>query len=161
VGDITSYRDLIVWQKAIDLVDLVYDITEGFPRSELFGLVQQMRKAAVSVPSNIAEGSRHRTAGYISRVIISLGEHAGLETQAIISERRRYISPQKMKEFNDLSTRVGQLAHALLWSLEAKREADRARKREARRATHESRSNPDSRIPNPDARASEEERIRP
>jgi len=138
---ITSYRDLLAWQKAIDLVDLVYDLTAAFPRSELFGLVQQMRKAAVSIPSNIAEGSRHRTAGYICRVIISLGEHAELETQAIISERRRYIAPKRMIEFNELSTRVGQLAHGLLRSLETKREIERARKR------HESRSpNPESRF---------------
>ena len=129
MSDITSYRDLLAWQKAIDLVDLVYEITDSFPRSELFGLVQQMRKAAVSIPSNIAEGSRHRTAGYISRVIISLGEHAELETQAIISERRRYIAPKKVREFVDLATRVGQLTHGLLRSLETKREAERLRRR--------------------------------
>ena len=103
----------------MDLADLVYRITEGFPRSEMFGLVAQMRKAAVSIPSNIAEGSRHRTPGYISRLIISLGEHAELETQALISERRQYLNPSEMTEFNRLSTQVGQLAHGLLRSLEA------------------------------------------
>ncbi len=152
MGDITGYRDLLVWQKAIDLVDLVYDITERFPKSELFGLVQQMRKAAVSIPSNVAEGSRHRTAGYINRVRISLGEHAELETQRIISERRRYISREKMKEFNDLSTRVGQLAHGLLRSLESKRETERARKRAARRTKPESRIPIESRLTNPESR---------
>ena len=60
---ILSYRDLIVWQKAVDLADLTYRITDKFPRSELFGLTAQMRKASVSVPSNIAEGTRHRTPG--------------------------------------------------------------------------------------------------
>jgi hypothetical protein len=94
-------------------------------------------------------------------VTISLGEHAELETQAVISERRRYLDKEKMRKIDALSTRVGQLAHGLLRSLEEKREADRARKREARRANPDSRSNPDSRIPNPDARASEEARIRP
>lgn len=59
---ITSYRDLIVWQKAMELANLVYEMTENFPLREQFGLTFQMRKAAVSVPSNIAEGTRHRVA---------------------------------------------------------------------------------------------------
>jgi four helix bundle protein len=139
--EITSYRDLLAWQLAIDLVDLVYEITNAFPASERFGLVQQMRRAAVSVPSNIAEGSRHRTAGYINRVVISLGEHAELETQAIISERRRYIAPKRMSEFNDLSTRVGQVAHGLLRSLEARLESERSAGRR-----------PESPVPNPESR---------
>ena len=132
MSSITSYRDLVAWQRAMDLTDLVYSVTERFPRSELFGLVAQMRKAAVSIPSNIAEGSRHRTPGYISRIIIALGEHAELETQALISERRRYIEPADMTEFHELSVRVGELTHGLLRSLEA------------RVAT-----NPESRTPNP------------
>ena len=70
-GDIISYRDLEVWQQAMDLADLVYDITERFPTRERYGLALQMRKAAVSIPSNIAEGTRHRTPGYLSRVIIA------------------------------------------------------------------------------------------
>src|SRR5919197_2767787 len=93
---ILSYHDPVLWQKATDLTDLVYRITEKFPRTELFGLALQMRKAAVSVPSNIAEGTRHRTPGYISRLIIALGEHAELETQAIIANRRGYIDRKEM-----------------------------------------------------------------
>jgi four helix bundle protein len=120
MSTITSYRDLLAWQRAMDLADLVYCVTEKFPRSERFGLVAQMRKAAVSIPSNIAEGSRHRTPGYISRIIIALGEHAELETQALISERRKHISPSYMDDFNKLSTQVGELAHGLLRSLEAR-----------------------------------------
>src|SRR4051812_39196889 len=117
MSKITSYRDLEAWQAAMDLADLVYRITDKFPESERFGLVFQMRKACVSVPSNIAEGSRHRTPGYISRVIIALGEHAELETQALISERRKYIDASDMAEFNSQSARVGQLTHGLLRSL--------------------------------------------
>jgi four helix bundle protein len=85
---IRSFRDLLAWQKAVDLADLVYEITGKCPDSERFGLVAQMRRAAVSIPSNIAEGTRHRRPGYVSRVVIALGEHAELETQAIISGRR-------------------------------------------------------------------------
>src|SRR5438132_14067121 len=94
---ILSYRDLTTWQKAVDPAGLVYGRTDKFPRSERFGLTAQMRKASVSVPSNIAEGTRHRTPGYVNRVVIALGEHAELETQAIISDRRAYISKSDMK----------------------------------------------------------------
>ena len=118
MSNIRSYRDLEAWQLAMDLADLVYTITDKFPRSERFGLVFQMRKACVSIPSNIAEGSRHRTPGYISRVIIALGEHAELETQALISQRRKYIDERDMAAFNELSTRVGQVTHGLLRSLQ-------------------------------------------
>ena len=107
MSDITRYRDLVTWQLAMELAELVYSITERFPPSERFGPVAQMRKAAVSIPSNVAEGSRHRTPGYISRVMIALGEHAELETQALIGERRRHISSIDMVKFKELSTRVG------------------------------------------------------
>ena len=118
-SDIKSYRDLVVWQKAMDLADMVYRITEPFPRSERFGLVFQMRRASVSIPSNIAEGTRHRRPGYISRLIIALGEHAELETQAMLSDRRGYIRKGDMLAFTALSTQVGELAHGLLRSLES------------------------------------------
>jgi four helix bundle protein len=116
--NITSYRDLIVWQKAMDLAELVYRITDTFPSRERFGLAFQMRKAAVSVLSNIAEGTRHRTPGYIARVVIALGEHAELETQAQLGHRLRYVSSEEMRSFEELSASVGQLAHALVRSLD-------------------------------------------
>ena len=119
-NSITSYRDLIVWQKAMDLADLVYTITERFPKREQFGLAFQMRQAGVSVPSNIAEGHRHRTPGYIARVIIALGEHAELETQALLAQRRNYVRTDDMEAFNALATQVGELAHGLLRALEAR-----------------------------------------
>jgi four helix bundle protein len=69
---IMSFRDLIAWQKAMDLADLIYDVTDTFPHRERFGLAYQMRKAAVSIPSNIAEGHRRRTPGYIHHLEIAL-----------------------------------------------------------------------------------------
>jgi four helix bundle protein len=117
---ISSYRDLIVWQQATELADFVYTITEKFPPREHFGLSAQMRKAAVSIPSNIAEGTRHRTAGYLARVIIALGEHAEVETQAIIAARRKFISAEQMRTFEQLTESVGQLAHGLARSLEVR-----------------------------------------
>jgi four helix bundle protein len=115
---VRSYRDLIVWQKAMDLADLVYDITEHFPSREQFGLAFQFRKAAVSIPSNIAEGTRHRTPGYLHRIVIALGEHAELETQMLVSERRGYVRQSDRDAFWPLSTEVGKLAHGLHRSLE-------------------------------------------
>ena len=79
-----------------------------------------MRKAAVSIASNIAEGTRHRTPGYLSRVIIALGEHAELETQALLAHKRALISAGHMSTFEQLSESVGQLAHGLARSLEAR-----------------------------------------
>ena len=116
---IRSFRDLLAWQKAVNLADLVYEITGKFPASERFGLAAQMRKAAVSIPSNIAEGTRHRRPGYISRVVIALGEHAELETQSVIGGRRGYIDELEMQRLVSLSTQVGELTHGLLRSLEA------------------------------------------
>jgi four helix bundle protein len=128
-NDIHSYRDLEVWQRAMDLADLVYDLTEHFPPRERFALAQQMRKAAVSIPSNIAEGTRHRTPGYLSRVIISLGEHAELETQSVIAVRRRFIPPELNEKFCALSGTVGRLAHGLERSLETRIEQQEAERR--------------------------------
>ena len=119
-NQVTSYRDLIVWQKAMDLANLVYEITRRFPASEQFGLTFQMRKAGVSIPSNIAEGTRRRTAGYIYCVTIALGEHAELETQMLISDRLGYLRQVDREAFWPLSTEVGKLAHGLHHSLEGR-----------------------------------------
>jgi four helix bundle protein len=116
---IISYRDLVCWQKAMDLALLVYEITGKYPRDERFGLTAHTRKSAVSVPSNIAEGTRHRTPGYISRLTIALGEHAEVETQVILADRLGYISNTDIKQFEELSTSVGQLTHGLLRSLDS------------------------------------------
>src|SRR3954468_15586226 len=118
MSEITSYRDLLCWQKAMDLALLVYEITGKYPLEERFGLIAHTRKSAASVPSNIAEGTRHRTPGYISRLTIALGEHAEAETQMILASRLGYVSEADMKRFDKLSTSVGQLTHALLRSLE-------------------------------------------
>jgi len=125
MGEIISYRDLEVWQQAMDLADLVYDLTEKFPARERYGLALQMRKAAVSIPSNIAEGTRHRTAGYLSRVIIALGEHAELETQNILAVRRKFVPEDMDRKFVALAQSVGRLCHGLSRSLERKLEAQK------------------------------------
>jgi four helix bundle protein len=81
-----SYKDLVVWQKGIALAKVVYRITQGFPAEEKFGLVAQMRRAAVSIPSNIAKGqARHTTGEFIQFISHAEGSLAELDTQLILS----------------------------------------------------------------------------
>src|SRR3989344_1371719 len=85
---IHSYKDLIVWQKAMDLVVAVYVLTDLFPKNELYGLISQIRRCSVSIPSNIAEGRRRGSKkDYQHFLIIAYGSGAELETQIEISKR--------------------------------------------------------------------------
>ena len=87
-----SYQDLIVWQKAMDLSVAVYSLTMSFTKEEMFGLVSQMRRAAVSIASNIAEGEGRKSKNEFSHFIgISLGSKAELETQLILCNRLKLI----------------------------------------------------------------------
>jgi four helix bundle protein len=96
---VKDYKDLKVWKKGIEIVDKIYAATSRFPKDEVYGLVTQMRKAAVSVPSNIAEGFvRHHTKEYKQFLHISLGSCAELDTQLIIADRRKYITKKNLEE---------------------------------------------------------------
>jgi len=96
---VKDYKDLKVWQKGIEIVDKVYAITEKFPKSELYGLTGQMRKASISIPSNIAEGFvRSHTKEYKQFLHVSLGSCAELDTQLIIANRRKYITKKELEE---------------------------------------------------------------
>lgn len=93
---ISSYKDLIVWQKSMDLVTEIYKLTKQFPKSETFGIAQQMQRAAVSIPSNIAEGyKRNHLPEYIQFLSISNGSGAELETQLELCRRL-----PELREFN-------------------------------------------------------------
>ncbi|MFZ2886444.1 MAG: four helix bundle protein [Minisyncoccia bacterium] len=87
-----GYRELIVWQKAMDLVEIIYRMTEQFPKSEMYGLTSQMRRCSVSIPSNIAEGSKRRTkADFKNFLSIALGSTAELETQLMLAKRIGFV----------------------------------------------------------------------
>ena len=87
----TSYKDLIVWQRAIELAQEVYAVTDNFPREEIYGLTSQMKRAAVSIASNIAEGSRRNSRKEFAKFIThSFGSGAELETQRVIAGRLRF-----------------------------------------------------------------------
>src|SRR5437016_837209 len=92
-GKPQSYRDLIVWQKAMALAKLVYRATDKYPKEERFGLVQQMRRAAVSVPSNIAEGQARRTTGeFVQFISHAEGSLAELDTQLLLSIELEFVT---------------------------------------------------------------------
>lgn len=91
-SSIRGYKDLQVWQKGIEIVDATYEATKNFPQEEKFGLCSQMQRAAVSIPSNIAEGvSRQHTKEYHRFCCMALASCAVLETQVIIAKRRNYL----------------------------------------------------------------------
>ncbi len=88
-----SHKDLMIWQKSMNLVDVTYNLTRSFPSDERFGLTNQMRRSAVSVPSNIAEGAARESKKEFSHFLsISLGSLSELETQFLIAERQKYIT---------------------------------------------------------------------
>ena len=94
-----THKDLDVWKLGIDLVERVYKETKNFPKEEQFGLVSQMRRAAVSIPSNIAEGAaRKGNAEFLQFLYISLGSLSELETQILISIRLKYLSNESLLE---------------------------------------------------------------
>ncbi len=89
--NVNSYKDLIVWQKSMELAVEVYKITNQFPKEELYGLISQMRRCAISIPSNIAEGRRRGSRkDFLKFLFISYGSGAELETQIEISKRLEY-----------------------------------------------------------------------
>ncbi len=116
-----SYKSLVVWQKSILLVKLLYQLTNAFPNEEKFGLTSQIRRAAVSVPSNIAEGQARRTTGdYVRFVSIAEGSLAELETQLIISIDLGLCTAIETGECLGILTEVRKMLNALRRSLMAK-----------------------------------------
>ena len=99
-----THKDLDVWNKSVSLVTLVYEVTKSFPKDEIYGLTNQIRRSAVSIPSNIAEGSaRQGNKEFAQFLYISLGSLSELETQLIIADNLKYI-PTSVSEpiMNDL-----------------------------------------------------------
>ena len=94
-----DFRELRIWIKAMDLADRVYDVTEGFPRNEIYGLTSQLRRASVGVFSNIAEGCGKRTSKeFVSFLYNAMGSVREVEAQLIFSGKRGYLNESKVKE---------------------------------------------------------------
>lgn len=114
---VSSYQELIVWKKSVDLVEKIYRLTDRFPRSETYGLVSQMRRAAVSIPSNIAEGYRRNSQSeYIQFLHIASGSAGELETQIVICERLRIIGAEFL-EIKSLLTEVTKMLTVMISKL--------------------------------------------
>ncbi|MGA9567519.1 MAG: four helix bundle protein [Candidatus Korobacteraceae bacterium] len=114
----TSYQDLVAWQKAMDLVTDVCKVTGAFPKEELYGLTSQLRRVAVSVPSNIAEGQGRKGDGEFRHFLrISLGSLMEVETQIMISERLGYLKPDSAQTLLHETGELGRVLNGLIKSL--------------------------------------------
>jgi four helix bundle protein len=109
-----TYRNLIVWKQGIDLVTECYKLTDRFPPSELYGLTSQLRRAAVSIPANIAEGHcRRETKPFRHHVSLAIGSHGELETYFELAARLGFLSEADRTRILELSDSVGRLLHGL------------------------------------------------
>ena len=114
-----SYRDLEVWQKAMALVVDCYRITRKFPKSEIYGLGNQLQRASVSIPANIAEGrERQYTGEFLRYLSIAYGSLAELETLVQIAERLNYLDANQLKQILDKTGEIGRMINGLRRSLE-------------------------------------------
>ncbi|MBN1310503.1 MAG: four helix bundle protein [Anaerolineae bacterium] len=119
---IKSFRDLRVWQSAMDLVEHIYRVMELFPTSEVYGLTNQMRRAAVSIPSNIAEGhTRGHTSEYLQFLSVAQSSLADLQTQIEIALRLKYTTPDQAQPILELAQSLSKQLYALRNSLKNKR----------------------------------------
>lgn len=110
-----SYRDLIVWQKSIALTKIIYSMTNSFPKSETYGLSNQLRRAAVSVPSNIAEGqARQSTVEFRRFLSIAMGSLAEVDTQLVIAHELGYISAHQLSTTESSVTEIRKMLHSLM-----------------------------------------------
>lgn len=115
---VRSYRELVVWQKAMDLVAEVYNLTKLLPKEELYALTNQIRRAVVSIPSNIAEGNgRHTPVEYIRFLTIARGSKSEVETQLEICIRLEYISQEQARIAMGLCSEIGKMLNVMIQKL--------------------------------------------
>lgn len=114
----THFKELLVWQKSMELTLLIYDISDKFPQREIYGLTSQMRRSAVSIPSNIAEGQeRNHPKEFIQFLGMASGSIAELETQLIIAFRRNYVAEGEYEKCASLISEVGKMLNGLIRSI--------------------------------------------
>ena len=114
---IQSFRDLTVWEKSMELAARVYAMSDKLPKSEMFGLVSQMRRTSVSIPSNIAEGKGVGGRGYLRHLRIALGSEAELQTQLELAVRLKMLSRADAELLIAQASEVGRMLISLLRSL--------------------------------------------
>jgi four helix bundle protein len=110
-----GYKDLIVWKNGVDLAELIYKLTEDFPKREMFGITSQLRRAAVSVPSNIAEGwSRDSPKYFIQFLNVAKGSLAEMETQLILARRMKLVPVNQEENIFGLIDREARMLNSLI-----------------------------------------------
>jgi len=114
---VKTYRDLIAWQRGMNLACEVYRLTARFPKEEMYGLTRQVRAAAVSVPSNIAEGQARGSKEFRHYLAIALGSLQELETQLLLAERLTFVEQGHIGPAMELAAEVGRLVRGLSNSL--------------------------------------------
>ena len=118
-GDVRHYRDLLVWQKALTWVELIYAESGSWPSDERFGLISQVRRAAVSVPSNIAKGcARRSTPEFLRFLSIARGSLAEVETQLILAQRLAYIEEIELTRLLEAADEISRMLSGLISKLE-------------------------------------------
>ena len=121
MASVQSYRDLVVWQKGMALAALCYSKTKPFPSSEMYGMTSQIRRAAASIPANIAEGNgRENTGSYIQFLRIAQGSLKELETHVILSNTVGMMEKTNSEEILDHCEHVGKLLRSLIRVLQQK-----------------------------------------
>ena len=119
----TSHKELKVWQKGIELVKSIYEITQLFPPNEQFGLISQMRRAAVSIPSNIAEGcGRNSDKELIHFLYVAMGSASELETQIIISQELNFLGKEKSEQLQSLILEIIKMISSLIKTIRTRNE---------------------------------------
>jgi four helix bundle protein len=116
-GSLQSFRELAAWQRAMDLAEETYAASAARPPEERFGLTQQLRRCAVSIPSNIAEGHRLTRLSFRRHLSIALGSLAELETQLELAVRLKLVQPHTVERCESLATESRRLLYGLLRSL--------------------------------------------
>jgi four helix bundle protein len=118
---VQSYRDLLVWQKAIEFVCDCYNVSQAFPKHETYGLCSQLRRAVISIPARIAEGhGRSQTRDYVYQLSLAHGTLMEAETQIIIAEKLQYINNTQSEPLLSKSSELGRMLHGLMNSLQRK-----------------------------------------
>jgi four helix bundle protein len=120
MGQINSYKDLTVWQVSMDLADVCFDIVEAIPHPYRLVFCDQLLPAGISIPSNIAEGSRRPTKAYLNHLTYSLGSHAEVETLFELIRRRKLVPETLLAKGVRLTDPIGKMLHGLAQTLERK-----------------------------------------
>lgn len=128
MSDIKTFRDLIVWQKSMSLVTELYRLSTAFPKEEVYGLTSQMRRCAVSIPSNIAEGfGRQSTSDYVRFLNIASGSLYELQTQIEISHNLGYVGKDAFDAIYEDTREIERMLSSLIRSLKRRNEGQRSR----------------------------------